>query len=128
MATKEEILDGIKQLSVLDAAWLVKELEETFGVSAAAPVMLAAAPASGGAATSGSADEEQSEFTVHLVDFGPNKVNVIKAVREVTTLGLKEAKDLVESAPADIKVGISKSEADDIIAKLETAGAKATAS
>jgi large subunit ribosomal protein L7/L12 len=128
MATKEEILEGIKQLSILDVSWLVKELEETFGVSAAAPVM-AAAPAPAAPADSSAANvEEQSEFTVNLQDIGPNKVNVIKAVREVTTLGLKEAKDLVESAPTDIKEGISKDEANEIKGKLEAAGAKAQVS
>ena len=129
MATKEEILEGIKQLSVLDVSWLVKELEETFGVSAAAPVMAAAAPvALATAGESAPASEEQSEFKVNLQEIGPNKVNVIKAVREVTTLGLKEAKDLVESAPTDVKEGIPKEEADEIKAKLEAAGAQAQVS
>ena len=131
MATKEEILEGIKQLSVLDVSWLVKELEETFGVSAAAPVMAAAAvaaPAAGGDAAPAADGEEQSDFKVNLQEIGPNKVNVIKAVREVTTLGLKEAKDLVESAPTDVKEGVSKEEAEEIKTKLEAAGAQAQVS
>jgi len=131
VSTKEEILDGIGQLSVLDVAWLVKELEEKFGVSAA-PAMMAAAPvaasAGGGPAADAPEVEEQTEFTVTLQDFGPNKVNVIKAVREVTTLGLKEAKDLVESAPAAVKEAVPKEEAEDVKTKLEAAGAKAVVS
>ena len=122
MATKEEILEGIKQLSVLDVSWLVKELEETFGVSAAAPVMAAAAPVMA-AAESAPAAEEQSEFKVNLQEIGPNKVNVIKAVREVTTLGLREAKELVESAPVNVREAVAKEEADTVKAKLEEAGA-----
>lgn len=122
MTTKEDILEAIKGLSVLELSELVKDLEETFGVSAAAPVAAAAAPAESAAAT-GPAEEEQTEFNVMLKDIGPNKINVIKAVREVTTLGLKEAKDLVESAPAAVREGIGKEEADEIKSKLEEAGA-----
>ena len=122
--TKDEMLDAIKGMSVLELSELVKALEDEFGVSAAAPVAVAAAPASGdGSGSSG--DEEQTEFEVLLQEFGDNKINVIKAVREVTTLGLREAKDLVEAAPTSVRDGISKEEADDIKGKLEAAGAKA---
>ena len=128
MATKEDILEGILQLPSLDVAWLVKELEEKFGVSAAAPVAVAAAPSAapaGAAASTADAVEEQSEFSVLLQEIGANKVNVIKAVREVTALGLREAKELVESAPASVKEGIAKDEAAEIKGKLEQAGASA---
>ena len=122
---REEILEGILQLPVLDVAWLVKELEEKFGVSAAAPVAVAAAPAAAAAgAPAEAAAEEKTEFTAMLQDIGANKVNVIKAVREVTTLGLREAKELVEAAPKAVKEGITREEADDIKKKLEAAGAK----
>jgi len=121
--TKEEILEAVKGMSVLDLSELVKMMEEEFGVSAAAPVAVAAAPVAGGPA-SGSADsDEKTEFNVVLQEIGPNKINVIKGVREVTTLGLKEAKDLVEGAPQTIKEGISKEDAEDVKAKLEEAGA-----
>ncbi len=123
MTTKEDIIEAIKGLSVLELSELVKDLEETFGVSAAAPVAVAAAPAEAAGAAAGPAEEEQTEFNVMLQEIGPNKINVIKAVREVTTLGLKEAKDLVESAPAAIKEGIAKEEADEVKSKLEEAGA-----
>lgn len=124
--TKAEILDAIKEMSVLELSELVKELEETFGVSAAAPVAVAA-PAAGDGADGGAADtEEQTEFNVTLDEIGPNKIKVIKAVRELTTLGLKEAKDLVESAPAAVKEGIGKDDANTAKEKLEEAGAKAT--
>ena len=119
---REEILEGILQLPVLDVAWLVKELEEKFGVSAAAPVAVAVAPAA--AAPAEAAVEEKTEFTALLQDIGANKVNVIKAVREVTTLGLREAKELVEAAPKAVKEAITREEADDIKKKLEAAGAK----
>ncbi len=119
---REEILEGILQLPVLDVAWLVKELEEKFGVSAAAPVAMAAAPVA--AAPAEAAVEEKTEFTALLQDIGANKVNVIKAVREVTTLGLREAKELVEAAPKAVKEAITREEADDIKKKLEAAGAK----
>ena len=125
MTTKEEVLEAIKGMSVLDVAELVKELEETFGVSAAAPVAVAAAPASA-AAEAGPAEEEQTEFSVVIKEFGANKINVIKAVREVTTLGLKEAKDLVEGAPSTVKEGTSKEDADAVKEKLESAGAVVT--
>jgi len=120
--SKDDIVEAIKEMSVLDVADLVKELEESFGVSAAAPVAVAAAApaADGGGAP---AEEEQTEFTVTLTDIGPNKIPVIKAVREVTTLGLKEAKDMVESAPATVKEGVGQEEANEAKAKLEEAGA-----
>ena len=122
--TKEELLEAIKELPVIELAGLVKDLEEEFGVSAAAaaPVAVAAAPAAGGDA-GGAAVEEKSEFTVSLKEIGPNKINVIKAVRAATTLGLKEAKDLVESAPAAIKEGVGQEEADTLKKELEEAGA-----
>ena len=122
--TKEELLDAIKELPVIELAGLVKDLEEEFGVSAAAaaPVAVAAAPAAGGEAGGGAA-EEKSEFTVNLKEIGPNKINVIKAVRAATTLGLKEAKDLVESAPAAIREGVGQEEADTLKKELEEAGA-----
>ena len=120
MATKEELLEGIKSLSVMDLAELVKALEEEFGVSAAAPVAVAAAPAAG---DDGGAAEEQTEFTVTLQDFGPNKINVIKAVRELTSLGLREAKDLVEAAPTPVREGVSKDDAEEVKKKLEEVGA-----
>ena len=119
-----ELIEEIKQMSVLDLAEVVKALEEEFGVSAAAPVAVAA-PAGGGDA--GGADagggEEKTEFNVTLKDVGANKIAVIKAVREVTALGLKEAKDLVESAPKPIKEGVSKEESDEIKTKVEASGA-----
>jgi large subunit ribosomal protein L7/L12 len=122
--TKEELIDAIKQMNVVELADVVKALEEEFGVSAAAPVAVAAAPAAGAPTDGGAAAaEEQSAFAVSLKDIGPNKINVIKAVREVTSLGLREAKELVESAPTAIKEGIAKEEADEIKAKLEEAGA-----
>ncbi|SNZ10889.1 LSU ribosomal protein L12P [Persephonella hydrogeniphila] len=122
MATisKEEIKEAIKNMTVLELAELVKELEEEFGVSAAA--MVAAAPAAGGAAA-GAAAEEKTEFDVILQSPGDKKINVIKVVREITGLGLKEAKELVDSAPKPIKEGVSKEEAEQIKAKLEEAGA-----
>ena len=119
MATKEELLEGIKSLSVMDLAELVKALEEEFGVSAAAPVAVAAAPADGDAA----AAEEQTEFNVMLQEIGPNKINVIKAVREFTSLGLREAKELVEAAPTPVREGVSKDDAEETKKKLEEAGA-----
>lgn len=117
--SKEEILGAIKEMTVLDLADLVKSLEEEFGVSAAAPVAVAAAPA----AAAAEAVEEQTEFNVVLKDFGANKISVIKAVRELTPLGLKEAKDLVEAAPSTVKEAVTKDEADEAKAKLEAAGA-----
>ena len=124
--TKDEIIEAIKQMNVVELSDVVKALEEEFGVSAAAPVAVAAAPVAGGAPAEGGADAgagDQSEFEVSLKDIGPNKINVIKAVREVTSLGLREAKELVESAPTAIKEGIAKEEADEIKGKLEEAGA-----
>ena len=121
--TKDEIIDAIKQMNVMELSDVVKALEEEFGISAAAPVAVAVAPAAGGAADGAAAAEEQSEFDVNLKEIGPNKINVIKAVREVTSLGLREAKELVESAPTAIKEGIAKQEANDIKTKLEEAGA-----
>ena len=122
MTTKEEILDAIKGMSVLDLAELVKELEETFGVSAAAPVAVAAAPAAEGGPAAAE-EEEQSEFNVVLKEIGEKKINVIKAVRSVTTLGLKEAKDLVESAPTNVKEAVGKEDAEAAKTALEEAGA-----
>ena len=124
--TKDEIIEAIKQMNVVELSDVVKALEEEFGVSAAAPVAVAAAPAPGGPADGGGAPaEDQSEFEVSLKEIGPNKINVIKAVREVTSLGLKEAKDLVEGAPQAVKEGIPKDEAEAIVKKFEDAGAKA---
>ena len=119
----EEVKDFIKNMSLMDAAKLVKALEEELGVSAAAPVAMVAA---GGAAAGGAAAEEQTEFTVTLADAGADRVKVIKVVREITSLGLKEAKDLVDAAPKVLKEGVAKAEAEDIKKKLEEAGAKAT--
>ena len=125
--TKDEVLEAIKQMSALDLSDLVKDLEETFGIKAAAPVaMAAAAPSNGGSAPAAVAapeEEEQTEFAVVLQDFGSNKINVIKAVRELTSLGLREAKELVESAPARVKEAVPKDEAGQMKAKLEEAGA-----
>src|ERR1700684_327009 len=121
MANKvETILEEIKGLTLLEAADLVKKMEETFGVSAAAAAPAAAA---GGAAAGAAPAEEQTEFTVVLTDVGANKINVIKAVREVTSLGLKEAKDLVDGAPKPVKEGVSKDEAATIAKKFTDAGA-----
>lgn len=117
--SKEDVLEAISQMSVMDIVDLIKSMEEKFGVSAAAPVAVAAPAAQAGAA----AQEEQTEFTVILAKAGDNKINVIKAVRELTSLGLKEAKDLVESAPKPIKEGIPKAQAEEIKKKLVEAGA-----
>ncbi|WP_269500182.1 50S ribosomal protein L7/L12 [Castellaniella sp. S9] len=120
--SKAEILDAIAAMSVLELSELIKEMEDKFGVSAAAAaVAVAAAPAAGGAAA---AAEEQTEFTVVLAEVGANKVSVIKAVREITGLGLKEAKDLVDGAPKPVKEGVDKAAAEDAKKKLEDAGAK----
>jgi large subunit ribosomal protein L7/L12 len=121
--TKEEIVAMIKGMTVLELAELVKALEAEFGVSAAVPMAVAAGPAGAGGAA-GAAAEEQTEFNVVLKEIGENKIAVIKAVREVTTLGLKEAKDLVEGAPKPVKEGVNKDEAANIKKKLEEAGAK----
>jgi large subunit ribosomal protein L7/L12 len=120
--SKEEILEAIKNMTVLELAELVKALEEEFGVSAAAPVAVAAAPAAGAPAAAPA--EEKTEFDVILQEVGSDKIKVIKVVREVTGLGLKEAKDLVESAPKPVKEGVSKDEANQIKAKFEEVGAK----
>lgn len=119
--TKEEILDAIASMTVLEVSELIKMMEEKFGVSAAAAAV-AVAPAAGGAAAP--AAEEKTEFDVVLADVGSNKIAVIKAVREITGLGLKEAKDLVEGAPKAVKEGAAKAEAEDLKKKLEAAGAK----
>ncbi len=121
---KEDIMEAIKGLSVLDLSELVKSLEEEFGVSAAAPVAMATVQGVAGTAEAAAEEEEQSEFSVQLQEIGPNKINVIKAVREVTTLGLKEAKELVESAPTMVKEAVAKDEAEQVKDKLEGAGAK----
>ena len=120
MATKEDVIEYLKGMTLLEASQLVKELEEVFGVSAAAAAV-AAAPAGGGEAAA--AVEEKTEFDVILQAAGGNKINVIKVVREVTSLGLKEAKDLVDGAPKAIKEGVSKEEAETVRAKLADAGA-----
>jgi len=119
--SREEILDAISQMSVLDLSALIKDMEEKFGVSAAAAVAVAA-PAAGGDAGAAAA-EEQTEFDVILAGFGDKKVGVIKSVRAITGLGLKEAKDLVEAAPSAVKEGVSKAEAEELKKQLEEAGA-----
>ena len=119
--TQDQVVDYIKEMSVLELSELVKKLEDELGVSAAAAMPVAVAAAPGAAA---GAAEEQTEFTVNLTDVGAKKINVIKAVREVTSLGLKEAKDLVESAPKAIKEGIPKDEAEALVKKFEGVGAK----
>ncbi|MCZ2108679.1 MAG: 50S ribosomal protein L7/L12 [Dehalococcoidia bacterium] len=128
MATKiEEAIEIIKGMTLLELRDLNKAIEEEFGITAAAPMMMAAGPAAGGAAAPAEAEEEKTEFNVTLKSFGDNKINVIKAIREVVSgLGLKEAKDLVEAAPAKVKEGISKEEAESIKAKLTEAGAEVT--
>jgi len=119
--TKEDVIEWLSSQTVLDIAGLVKDLEEKWGVSAAAPVAVAAAPAGGAAAE---AAEEKTEFDVILVEAGAKKINVIKEVRAITGLGLKDAKDLVEGAPKAVKEGASKDEANEVKTKLEAAGAK----
>jgi large subunit ribosomal protein L7/L12 len=118
--SKEDVIDFISNMTVLELSELIKELENKFGVSAAAPVAMAAAPAAGGDASA--AAEEKTEFNVILVTAGDKKIGVIKEVRAITSLGLKEAKDMVEGAPSPIKEGVSKEEAADIKAKIEAAG------
>ena len=120
--SKEAVVDFLSKMSVMDLAALTKELEDKWGVKAA-PVAVAAAPAAGGAGAAAPA-AEQTEFTVTLKEAGGNKIGVIKAVREVTNLGLKEAKDLVDGAPKTVKEGVSKADAESIKKKLEEAGAK----
>jgi large subunit ribosomal protein L7/L12 len=121
----DEAFELIKGMTILELRDLNKRIEEEFGITAAAPVAVAAAPAPGGAPAAAPAaeEEEKTEWTVVLKDMGANKINVIKAVREVTTLGLKEAKDLVESAPTNVKEGVTKEEAEAVRAKLADAGA-----
>jgi large subunit ribosomal protein L7/L12 len=118
---REEVLNAVAEMSVLELSELIKDMEEKFGVSAAAAVAVAA-PAAGGAGADAAAAEEQTEFDVVLSSFGEKKVGVIKAVRAITGLGLKEAKDLVESAPAAVKEGVSKDEAEEIKKQIEEAG------
>ena len=120
--TKDDVVEFISNMSVLELSGLIKELEEKFGVSAAAPVAVAAAAPAGGEAAP--AAEAQTEFTVILADAGATKINVIKEVRALTSLGLKEAKDLVEGAPKTLKEGVSKAEAEEIKKKIEAAGGK----
>ena len=120
--TNEEILEAISNMSVLELSELVKAIEDKFGVSAAAPVAVAAAPAAGAAA----AAEEKTEFDVVLKEIGEKKIQVIKAVREITGLGLKDAKALVDGAPKEVKTGVAKAEAEEIKTKLEAEGAKVT--
>lgn len=117
--SKQDILQAIADMSVMDVVELIEQMEEKFGVTAAAPVAMAAAPAEAGAAA-----EEKTEFDVALKSFGDNKVAVIKAVRTITGLGLKEAKDLVEGAPSTVKEGVSKADADNFKKDLEAAGAQ----
>ena len=119
--SKEDVLNAIANMSVMDVVDLIKDMEEKFGVSAAAATVAVAAPAAGGAVA---AAEEKTEFDLHLAEIGANKINVIKVVREITGLGLKEAKDLVESAPAVIKEALPKADAEAHKKKLEEAGAK----
>lgn len=121
--TREEILEALKEMSLLEASELVKDIEETFGVSAAAPVAVAAA---GAAPAEGGAAEEKSDFDVILEGFGDNKIAVIKVVREITGLGLKEAKEVVEGAPKPVAEGVAKDKAEEIKGKLEEAGAAVT--
>src|SRR5690242_16385255 len=126
--TREDILESIKNMTVLELSQLVKDMEETFGVSAAAPMMMggmAPVATSGDGAAAAAPEEEKTEFDVILNDFGPNKIQVIKIVRELTGLGLKEAKDLVEAAPKAVKESVNKDEAEAARAKLEAEGAKA---
>ena len=122
--TKDEILEAISKMSVMEVVELISDMEKKFNVTAAAPVAAAAAGAGGGAAAAPAA-EAQTEFTVTMTEFGANKVGVIKVIREITGLGLKEAKDLVEGAPSTVKEGIPKTDAETIKKKLEDAGAKA---
>jgi large subunit ribosomal protein L7/L12 len=128
--TREDILESIKNMTVLELSQLVKDMEEAFGVSAAAPMMMGgmmpmAAGATGDGAGAAVVEEEKTEFDVVLTDFGANKIQVIKVVRELTGLGLKEAKDLVEAAPKAVREGVNKADAEAAKAKLEAEGAKA---
>ena len=123
MATKEEILDAIANMTVLELSELLKEFEDKFGVTAAAPVAVAAGPVAGGDGGGAAAEEEQDEFDVILTGAGDKKIQVIKEVRSLTNLGLKEAKDLVDNAPKPVKEGVQQDEADSIRGQLEEAGA-----
>ncbi len=120
--SRQEIIDAVAEMSVLDLSELIKEMEEKFGVSAAAPVAFAAPAAGGAAEQADAAAEEQTEFTLVLNSFGEKKVNVIKVVRSATGLGLKESKDMVESAPVTVKEGIGKEEAEELKKEIEEAG------
>jgi large subunit ribosomal protein L7/L12 len=125
--TSDQLIEAFEKMTVLELSEFKKKFEDKFGVTAAAPVAVAAAPAAGGAVAGGdgaAAAEEQSEFTATLTEIGPNKIPVIKVVRELTGLGLKEAKDLVDAAPKPVKEGIARDEADKIKAALEEQGAK----
>jgi large subunit ribosomal protein L7/L12 len=126
--TQDDLLEAIDKMTVLELSEFIKRFEERYGVTAAAPVAVAAAPAAGGGAASGetaaAATEEQTEFTATLTEIGPNKIPVIKVVRELTGLGLKEAKDLVDASPKPVKEGVTKDEAEKIKAALEEQGAK----
>ncbi len=124
MADNEQLITQLEGMTVIELNSLVKQLEERWGVSAAAPVAMGAAPSAGGGGAA-AAEEEQTEFDVVLTEVGANKIQVIKAVRELTSLGLKEAKDLVDGAPKPVKQGVTKEEAQAAKAKLEEAGAKA---
>jgi len=127
MMTADQLLEAFEKMTVLELSEFKKKFEDKFGVTAAAPVAMAAAPAAGGAAAGGeaaAASEEQTEFSAVLAEVGPNKIPVIKVVRELTGLGLKEAKDLVDAAPKPVKEGIARDEADKIKAALEEQGAK----
>ena len=122
----DQVLDIIKEMTILELRDLNTKIQDEFGITAAAPVAMAAAPAAAGdGAAPAAVEEEKSEFTIVLKDIGANKINVIKAVREVTTLGLKEAKDLVEAAPTNVKEGINKADAEAVMKKLQEAGATA---
>ncbi len=128
MATKispKDFVEALKEWSILDVVEAVKAIEDEFGIKAAAPVAVAAAPAAGAGGADGAAEEEQSEFTVNLTAVGESKINVIKAVRELTQLGLKEAKDLVDAAPKPVLENVSKADAEKAVAKLREAGASA---
>ena len=122
--TQDQILDAIGNMTLVEVSEFVKKFEEKFGVTAAAPVAVAAAPAAAGAAPAAAAEEEQTEFSAVLTEIGPNKIPVIKVVRELTGLGLKEAKDVVDAAPKPVKEGIARDEAEKIKAALEEQGAK----
>ena len=123
--TQDDVLEAIDKMTVLELSEFIKRFEDRYGVTAAAPVATAAAPAAGGAATeAAAAPEEQTEFTATIVEIGPNKIPVIKVVRELTGLGLKEAKDLVDATPKAVKEGVTRDEADKIKASIEEVGGK----